>query len=126
MVPSFAVMLGGAVGALLRYGAAQLLPHGYLTTLGINGLGCLILGFFLIITTAESGEVRVPHAFRLGISTGVLGGFTTFSMFSVETWGLLENGDWAEALFYVGSSLLGGLLMAWLGTLLARKVRRAG
>lgn len=126
MLPSLAVMLGGAVGALLRYAVGQALPYAPWTTLGINWLGCFILGFFLIITMTREGQMRIPNSLRLAISTGVLGGFTTFSTFSVETLTLLQKGDLGRALGYVLASLLGGVVLAWLGTLAARQVQKAG
>ncbi|TCP55967.1 CrcB protein [Tumebacillus sp. BK434] len=117
-----ALIFGGALGALLRLLTGLLLPFGAWTTLGINGLGCLLLGFFLPYTAGG----RLPEPLRLGISAGVLGGFTTFSTFSVETLSFLHKGLWLQAALYAAGSLVGGVCLAWCGTLAARKARKAG
>ncbi len=62
----------------------------------------------------------LPLALRTGLITGVLGGLTTFSSFSLEVLRLFENGQPGVAIAYLLSSLLGGLLAAWLGMLLVR------
>ncbi|WP_198299800.1 fluoride efflux transporter FluC [Tumebacillus avium] len=115
-----ALMIGGALGASLRLLTGVLLPFGAWTTLGINGLGCLLLGFFLTYTAGG----RLSEPLRTGISAGVLGGFTTFSTFSVETIAFLQKGLWLQAASYVAASLLGGVILAWCGMLAARKAGR--
>lgn len=115
------IALGGAGGALLRYGigrAAQLggvsFPSG---TLVVNLTGAFALGFiatFLLERTTVSPELR------LGLTVGVLGAYTTFSTFSIETLNLLNDGEWAFALLNVVLSVTGGVLLAWAGQSLAR------
>jgi CrcB protein len=117
-----AVAVGGAAGSVLRFlishwAAAQWPRHVYLGTLAINLLGCLLIGLFggLFLTRSE-----LPTELRLGLTTGLLGGFTTFSTFSLEAFKLLEGGRVGEALGYLLFSVVGGLLAAWGGLLLAR------
>jgi len=117
------VGIGGVVGALLRYYADHFIhtlwpstfPFG---TLLVNFLGCFALGWFLR-QTSNKGNIS-PYIVK-GIGTGLIGSFTTFSAFSVETVELLRNGLWLSGISYVLLSLWGGLGLAWLGTSLALK-----
>jgi CrcB protein len=115
-----AVMIGGAIGAFLRFAVGVVIPDADpWPTLGINLLGCLILGFFNTYAT-RSG--RVSETVRLGFGTGVMGGFTTFSSFSVQCITLWQNDQFGKMATYLLISLLGGVLMAWIGTVWARTV----
>ncbi|MFD2332996.1 fluoride efflux transporter CrcB [Cohnella sp. GCM10020058] len=111
------VGLAGSIGALLRY-EAGLWTHSWwhmtfpLATLVINLSGCLALGLFTAWATTRPG---MPEWLRLGIGTGLIGAYTTFSTFSVETLTLLRDGRAGEAALYVGASVVGGLLFAWAG-----------
>lgn len=117
-----AVMVGGAIGAFLRASVGAIWPvHPMVATWGINVVGCLVLGFFNAYA-ARSG--RVPETVRLGFGTGVMGGFTTFSTFSVQGVTLMQHGAWGEMALYVLGSLLVGVAAAWLGTVWARKAVR--
>ena len=113
------VALGGALGSLARYGIAMALPHGRselpVATLLVNVAGCLLLGVLV---------AGWPHArwLRPFAGTGVLGGFTTFSAFALETDRLLDRAP-IVAIVYVGLSLLLGLLAAALGLRLGARVR---
>lgn len=108
------VGLGGALGAMARYGvslaAARLwglaFPWG---TLAANVLGGLAIG----VLAAKLAPAQEPA--RLLIGVGVLGGFTTFSTFSLETIALFERGEARTALFYVAASLALSLLACWAG-----------
>ena len=111
-----AVALGGGLGAVLRWLAGTSVPGGHWTTMGINWIGCLALGFF-----GTWALKRVPETVRVGVGTGVVGGFTTFSTFSVETLRLLQGGEVAVAALYAGGSLVGGVLLAALGVRLAKR-----
>jgi CrcB protein len=106
-----AVALGGAVGALARYGISELLPEhrGELPvgTLLVNLVGCLLLGV-LVAHHRESAWLRPV------LGTGVLGGFTTFSTFAVQSDHLLDRAP-GIALLYVAVSVLGGLAAVQLG-----------
>ena len=109
-----AVMIGGAVGAAIRYGFALALnppmgtgmPWG---TLAVNLIGCALIGWLATALSDASEPVR------LGIIVGLLGGFTTFSSFGLESVRLLQGGHTAVAVAYVLISNAGGLLAAWLG-----------
>jgi fluoride exporter len=101
------VAVGGAVGASARWGVAELVTgtsHGFpWSTFVVNVVGCALIGL------ATRRLVRGSDAW-LGVVVGVLGGFTTFSTFAVETRGLLDDGRGGTALLYVGASLIVGLL----------------
>lgn len=108
--------LFGMIGALLRYYLGITIDIWWvysfpLGTLMINCLGALILGWFTFYIT----QLKLPEWFRLGFGIGLIGSFTTFSTFSVETTTLLSNGLIFNALLYVLLSLLGGLLFSFLG-----------
>ncbi|MGE5232234.1 MAG: fluoride efflux transporter CrcB [Deltaproteobacteria bacterium] len=118
------VAIGSAAGGVIRYllgGVIQrtLAASFPMGTLVINVTGSALLGFifrYALETPAVTPEVR---AF-LGI--GFCGGFTTFSTFSYETLTLLEDGDWRRAGLYVGLSLIGSVLAAFLGFMAAREL----
>ncbi len=113
----FLVGLGGAFGSICRFKAGAFLtaqfPGAILpATLCINVLGCFGIGIL-----AALGEKRgvLTSETRLFLMTGVLGGFTTFSTFGLETFGLLRGEKPGLALLYVGFSVIGGVLMVALG-----------
>jgi CrcB protein len=102
------VFLGGGLGSALRHGvnitAARLLgttfPYG---TLAINVLGSLAMG---LIAEYFALKLGLPQRWRLFLTTGVLGGFTTFSAFSLEAALLYERGQIAGAALYVVASVV--------------------
>ena len=117
-----AVAAGGAVGSVLRFLASSWVAgnwprHFYLGTFAVNLVGCLLIGLLsgLFLTRTD-----LPLELRTGLITGVLGGFTTFSSFSLEIMKLIEGGRAVEALGYLAFSIIGGLLAAWAGLSLAR------
>ncbi len=118
--------LGGALGALARWGVATALPHspgGWpWATLLVNLTGCLLLGALAAGLAARSPE---PPWARPFLAVGVLGGYTTYSAFAVEAVGLVEAGDPVLAAGYVLVSVLGGVLAVAAGALAVRD-RRAG
>jgi CrcB protein len=85
----------------------------------VNLLGCFLLGGI-----AQFGltHLSLPPEWRIGITVGFLGAFTTFSTFSWETVQMLRDGEWLWAGFYVGASLLGGLLAVLFGIRLAKMI----
>ncbi len=122
MVRVLAIAGGGALGAVLRYwvssGTHALLGRGFpYGTLVVNVLGSFAIGFlfvFFLERMALSGE------WRAGILVGVLGAFTTFSTFSIETLNLLEEGAHLKASLNVALSVALCLAGAWFGLLLGR------
>lgn len=106
---SFLVMIGGALGALARYQfghmAGRLMGSGWpWGTLGVNIIGGLAMGL-LAGWLARHGSVGGEQA-RLLLGVGVLGGFTTFSAFSLETALMIERGQLGGAAAYAGLSVL--------------------
>ena len=117
-----AVTLGGAVGSVLRFltgswVVAQWPRHFYLGTFTVNIIGCLLIGLLSGLFLLRSD---LPIELRSGLIIGVLGGFTTFSSFSLEVLKLFESGRLNEAFAYLLCSILGGVLAVWGGFALAR------
>ncbi|CAN7580409.1 fluoride efflux transporter CrcB [Pseudomonas sp. LjRoot71] len=117
-----AVALGGAVGSVLRFltgswVVSQWPRHFYLGTFTVNILGCLLIGLLSGLFLLRSD---LPIELRSGLIIGVLGGFTTFSSFSLEVLKLFESGRLNEAFAYLLCSILGGVLAVWGGFALAR------
>lgn len=122
-----AVGAGGFLGACLRYGISEWMGtvSGFpLDTLLINWSGSLFLGWFY---TATSKQWKVHPTIRIGLGTGLVGAFTTFSTFTVELWNLWKSGLWWDSLFYLALSAIFGPCLAYLGVLLAEQPwRREG
>lgn len=118
------VAAGGAIGAALRHGvgvaALRMQLAGWpWATFTVNILGSLLMGLAVgwFAFRGEGGQ-----AARLFVTTGILGGFTTFSAFSLEVFSLMEKGETVKAVGYaVGSVVLGVVALA-VGLLVARKV----
>lgn len=105
-----AVGLGGAVGAISRYLLGLLVPkldNGFpLATFAVNLVGCILIGLIVgIIGKYGNLEPRLV----LFLQTGICGGFTTFSTFSLETLTLLEEGRYTVAVLYIVLSIVLGL-----------------
>jgi len=117
-----AVAAGGAIGASLRYGAATLtdalmgseFPYG---TLLVNVVGSLVIGYLLVLLPEPENQVPVV---RLLLITGVLGGFTTYSAFSVETLQLINDGHLTRAGMNVALTLVFCFLAVWAGYLMGK------
>ncbi|HFC76646.1 MAG TPA: fluoride efflux transporter CrcB [Candidatus Moranbacteria bacterium] len=118
-----AIAIGGAVGALLRFwvssGVYYILgkefPYG---TLAVNILGSFLMGFLYILFL----ERVISSELRAIVLIGLLGAFTTFSTFSIETMNLLLDGEQTKALLNIFLSVSFCLLATWLGMLLARQI----
>lgn len=122
-----AVAVGGALGALARWGIglAWPTPHGGFpaATLLINVVGCLLMGVVVVHVT----EVREAHPLvRPFLAVGVLGGFTTFSTFAVDAQQLLTGRHLGTAYGYLAATVLGSVGAAALGLALARATARGG
>lgn len=111
-----AIGIGSCIGGISRYLLSQFIQSKFLSafpygTMAVNITGCFLIG----IVFALSERVSVGIEWRLFLATGVLGGFTTFSTFSNETVGLLRDGQFRDAFFYIACSILIGLLATFTG-----------
>jgi len=115
--------LGGALGALARWAVAEALPAGPgdwpWATLLVNLTGCLLIGVLLAVLPARFPSAGWPRPF---LATGVLGGYTTYSTFAVDTVALVDAGRTAVAAGYVAASALGGVLAVVIGLVAGRRV----
>jgi CrcB protein len=119
-----AIAIGGTLGCWARYAMTNLVQAIYgrdfpYATLSINVLGAFLMGF-LFIETLE--RLTVPPYIRTGVLTGVLGGYTTFSTFEMETLLLIEQGETPKAMLYVALSVGVGFLGAFGGAYIARNL----
>ncbi|MGH4024025.1 MAG: fluoride efflux transporter CrcB [Pseudonocardiaceae bacterium] len=120
-----AVAAGGVLGAEARFGLAVALPHGAggwpWSTLLINVSGCLLIGVLMVTIT----ELTSPHRLiRPFLGVGVLGGYTTFSTYSVEFLQLLGADRAGPALAYLVVTPLAALAAVWAGAAATRAVSR--
>ncbi len=120
------IALGGALGALGRYFLSTwvysksdfIFPWG---TFAVNILGCFILGMVYIWGTEK---LAIGSNMRAFLAVGLLGAFTTFSTFSLETVNIIKDGEIKIALLNTAGSLVFGLLAVWLGTVIAQLLSR--
>lgn len=113
------IALGSALGGMARYWTSGFLASRFgetfpIGTLGVNVAGSLVIGFVATLT-APDGRLFVGTEARQFIMLGLLGGYTTFSSFSLQTLALVRDGDWAKAGLNVGLSLLLCLAAVWAG-----------
>ena len=112
------VALGGALGSVARYSLSGFILHRTiewrfpLGTFVVNVVGCFVIGILAGLAVKE--DFLSPDL-RVFLFTGILGGFTTFSAFGLETFYLLRRGEIAVAGSYVALSILVGVLVLWLG-----------
>lgn len=124
MLQVIAIAGGGAVGALLRFwvstGVYQWLGRGFpWGTLAVNVIGSFLMGFLFVLFLERmliSGELRAA------VLVGLLGAFTTFSTFSIETLTLLEQADYLKALLNALASVVVCILACWAGLVLGRQL----
>jgi fluoride exporter len=124
MPVQLAVALGGALGALARYLLDRFIearevgffPWGTFT---INISGCLVVG---AVISALVDRHHTPVWLRIGLVMGVLGGYTTFSTFSQETFDLFREGKGAIALTYALASVAGGVTAVFVGSRIGRVI----
>ena len=122
MLQLLVIGCGGAVGALMRYGlglritllAGNAFPWG---TLFVNIVGCFLAGLLLALFVTR---IPLSDLLRNGLQIGLLGGFTTFSAFSMDTIALFDQGLWLRGLLYIVTSVIVSLLGAYLGMSVGR------
>jgi CrcB protein len=119
-----AIAAGGATGALLRFWmsgwAYTMLGRGFpYGTLVVNVLGSLLIGVFSVLLIER---LSLGPEWRAAIIIGLLGGFTTFSTFSLETLNLIEAGAHGKALANVALSMVLCIAAAWVGVIAGRQI----
>ncbi|MEC7875482.1 MAG: fluoride efflux transporter CrcB [Pseudomonadota bacterium] len=124
MMNLLAIAIGGAAGSLCRYGMSNgiyfLLGRGFpYGTLAVNILGSIIMGIAYVMMIEK---LEVSPEWRMGIIVGLLGAFTTFSAFSIETLELLETGENLKAGLNMFLSVTLCISGCWLGMILARQI----
>lgn len=120
MIKNFIVVgIGGAIGAMLRYGMTVLGIHMHwssnLSTFLVNTIGSFVMG--LLVSGYEQGT------WMMMATVGICGGFTTFSTFSLQSVNLLQEGKWWQAVLYILGTLLVCILMAWMGYFAGQKLK---
>jgi CrcB protein len=129
-MPYVWVAIGGALGSVARYGcsgfvgrlAGATFPFG---TMVVNVTGAILIGFLAALSVPE-GRVLLPPSARLFTMTGICGGYTTFSTFSLETFNLLRDGDWFRAGANVLFSVMLCLVAVMIGYIAGMRVTRGG
>lgn len=117
------VAIGGAIGAVGRYltgvAAVRVMGHGYpWGTLTVNIVGSFLMGVLIVVLMTKDGGMRIAPL----LMTGILGGFTTFSAFSLDALTIFERGQVGQAAFYVVASVVLSLLAIFLGVMIARGI----
>lgn len=124
MTQILAIAAGGAAGAVLRYwtstGVHRLAGAGFpYGTLAVNLIGSLLIGLLYVLLVER---LALSAEWRAALLVGVLGAFTTFSTFSIETLNLLEQGEQLKAALNVTLSVVLCLGAAWLGVNMGRQL----
>ena len=118
------IAIGGALGSMARFAAVAYLtpmlnfrfPIG---TFIVNIVGSFLIGVAYVVLVEKA---VLPNEWRLFFITGILGGFTTFSAFSLEMLRMWQEGDVLISIFYAASSVVLGLLFAYVGMHLTQKL----
>jgi CrcB protein len=124
MMNIISIAIGGAIGSLCRYGMSNGIyflfgrdfPYG---TLAVNILGSIIMGIAYVLMIER---LDVTPEWRAGIMIGLLGAFTTFATFSIETLNILESGETLKAGFNIFLSVTLCISGCWLGMILGRQI----
>lgn len=114
------VALGGGFGAAARYLVGRSFGAAWLGTLTVNVVGGLLMGLLAGWLVGRGGEDQ--ERWRLLLGVGVLGGFTTFSAFSLETAQMLERRAYGEAFAYTAASVVLSVAALFAGLIIARRV----
>lgn len=116
------VALGGALGSVSRYGAQtwiyKIYPFTFpFGTFVVNVSGCFLIGLFYALS--EKGNLLTPD-WRLLLTTGFCGGYTTFSTFAFENASLLRGSDFSYTLLYIFGSVVLGIAAVFLGSFIIK------
>ena len=108
------VGLGGCLGSMLRYLIWHFFrsPNFLVPTLAVNIAGSLVIGIVIGLSLKDAG---FSNNWKLFLATGICGGFTTFSAFSIENLQMLQQGKYFLSLLYISASIVLGIAAAWLG-----------
>jgi CrcB protein len=122
------VALGSVIGGGARYLVSIFLQLPFVpgfpwATLFINVTGSFVIGFYAALTGPD-GRVFASTRQRQFVTTGICGGYTTFSAFSLESFQLVRTDHALTALSYIGISVIGWLVAVWLGHALATRINR--
>ena len=115
-----AIAIGGALGVLARHAVQQLVPrHGEIPwgTFIVNVSGAFVMGFLFTVIVHR---YEVPLWLQEAALVGLIGGYTTFSAVTLETYLMLERGHAVSAITYIAGSILGGVLALFVGIHLGR------
>ena len=120
----FMIGAGGFIGTVARYlfqqGISKLFPVLFpLGTLAINLTGCFLIGVIYALT--ERWNILTPE-WRIFLTTGFCGGFTTFSTFTYETYNMIRDDQYLYVSLYVGISIIAGLALTFFGIFLIRSL----
>lgn len=124
MIKGMLVFIGGGIGSVFRYMMSGWIysafgsnfPYG---TLAVNVLGSFVIGFFL--TLAED-RFLITSDMRIFVAIGIVGGFTTFSTFSYETFKLFKNGSFLFGGLNIAVSLTFALFALWIGSIMGKLI----
>ena len=124
MTQLFSIAAGGAAGALLRYwvsnGVYALLGRGFpYGTLAVNVVGSLAMGLLYVLFLER---MTASPELRGAVLIGLLGSFTTFSTFSIETLNLIEQAEYMKAGLNMLLSVFACLIAAWFGLVVGRQI----
>ena len=112
------VGLGGSIGSVLRFMIWHFFksPDFPFSTLLVNIAGSLVIGIIIGLSLKDAG---FSNNWKLFLATGICGGFTTFSAFSIENLQMLQHGKYLLSLLYISASIILGIAAVWLGFKLA-------
>jgi fluoride exporter len=113
LINIWAVFVGGGLGAVARYGIGSLATRSHFpyATLGINVFGSFAIGLIIGALLLRDDAAL----WRLFLATGVMGGFTTFSAFALESVTLMQRGDFGSGLAYISLSVIGSIVACTIG-----------
>jgi fluoride exporter len=119
-----AIAIGGSAGAVSRFWMSNAVyqwlgynfPYG---TLAVNLLGSLLMGFLSVLLLQR---LEISEEVRLGVTTGFLGSFTTFSTFALDSLQWINSGAYMKVILYIGLSVTFCLFGAWLGLVTGKQI----